>query len=53
VKIIQIDVLPEEHDHNIPSHARLVGDCKVATAALLDGFKGYKLKQTDWVAKLK
>ena len=53
VKIIQIDVLPEEHDHNVTSFARLVGDCKVSVAALTEAFKGYKIKQKDWVNKLK
>lgn len=34
VKIIQIDILPEEHDHNVQAVARLVGDCKAAVSIL-------------------
>lgn len=35
VKIVQIDIQPEEHGHNIQSFARLVGDCKSSVSGLI------------------
>lgn len=53
VRIIQLDILPEELGHNVEADARLVGDCKASVQALLEGLKGFKCKQKTWIDKLK
>lgn len=53
MRIIQIDILPEEHGHNVESFARLVGDCKASVSSLVKSLKGFKTKETEWVEKLK
>jgi 2-hydroxyacyl-CoA lyase 1 len=53
VKIIQIDIHPEQHDHNVDSSARLVGDCKISMEMLSEKLKGFKYKEKDWIFKLK
>lgn len=51
VKMIQVDVSPEEIGHNVEAQARLVGDMKLAVCELDKAIKG-KVQCADWIQKL-
>ena len=52
VKIIQVDVSPEEMGHNVEASARLIGDCKETIAAFNKKIKDFKSNIPDWIQKL-
>lgn len=47
-KFIQIDILPQEIDSNVPIAAPLVGDIASCIAALRNGLKGFK-SDAEWM----
>lgn len=54
IKIVQIDVNPEEIDRNVPVAAPVVGDMKMSLRALLAEMKGKTMStDVDWVKSIK
>jgi 2-hydroxyacyl-CoA lyase 1 len=51
VKVIQLDISPEEIGHNIEASARLVGDIKISLNELNKSLKG-KVECQEWIKKL-
>ena len=42
VKVVQVDIAPEEHSQNVESYSELVGDCKFTVKILNEALKGFK-----------
>jgi 2-hydroxyacyl-CoA lyase 1 len=51
VKIIQVDISPEEMGHNVEASARLIGDLKLTLSQLNKGLSG-GVRCEDWLKKL-
>ena len=52
VKIVQVDVSPEEMGHNVEASGRLVGDCRACVRVLNEALGGHKFAGKDWISKL-
>ena len=53
VKVVQVDIAPEEHSQNVESYSELVGDCKFTVKILNEALKGFKFGNKKWVDDLK
>lgn len=56
VKIIQVEILPEEIGHSVPPEVPLVGHAKAISSQLLDGLKETPVrcsKDSEWVVSLR
>lgn len=51
VKLIQLDISPEEIGHNIEASARLVGDIRLSVSHLNKAING-TVECRDWITKL-
>ena len=53
VKIIQLDILPEEIGHNVEASSKLIGDCKETISLLNNKLGNFKTDIKQWKDMLK
>jgi 2-hydroxyacyl-CoA lyase 1 len=55
VKVIQIEIAPEEIGHNVPATVGIVGDAKMVLSQFNDALQGKHVRhgETDWIRSLR